>query len=517
MFKANDQKLLSYWLKLLVVLILIIGICFRFSNLERKVYWRDEVATSLMISGYTRSEVYQEAYDGKIRKIRELYKYQYPTSERNLGDTIRVLAIEDSQHPPLYYAIARLWSEIVGSSPKAIRALSVSISLLTFPCFYWLSFELFGSIVTGWIVIALTSVSLFHLMYAQEAREYVLWIVITLISSAVFLRAIRLENKVGWGLYGITVALGLYTYPFTVFVMLGHGVYLLIIEQFRFTRNFLSYLLACFGGIVIFSPWILTIINYANSENTAASWLIQEILPQELLRRWILNISYLFVSAKPRVYFPILALILYSLYFLCSRTPKRTWLFILAMMGSIAIPLVAVDLIIGARISITNRYLVPWHLSVQLAVAYLIGYQLTVNCSWLNKQKILRFIGLTIMTILLLLGCWTCLRFVKTESGWNKGDFYNLPISRIINQSPNPLIISNVSVDSFLSMVHLLNPEVNVQLLDDLNELEVNQNFTDIFIFKPTLELANLIEEKYQAKAKVDYRGGLYRLTKFSE
>ncbi len=40
-------------LRFLIVMLLMVGIFFRFFNLDRKVYWHDETFTSLRISGYT--------------------------------------------------------------------------------------------------------------------------------------------------------------------------------------------------------------------------------------------------------------------------------------------------------------------------------------------------------------------------------------------------------------------------------------------------------------------------------
>lgn len=46
--KEAKSKILS-----LILIVLIIGIFFRFYNIDKKVYWNDESYTSLMISGYT--------------------------------------------------------------------------------------------------------------------------------------------------------------------------------------------------------------------------------------------------------------------------------------------------------------------------------------------------------------------------------------------------------------------------------------------------------------------------------
>ncbi|HAZ43593.1 MAG TPA: hypothetical protein DCZ55_03710, partial [Cyanobacteria bacterium UBA11371] len=162
---------LSSW-KVLTIVILVIGIFFRFLNLDLKVYWPDETFTSLRIAGYTEKEVVENIYQGQVIGLEDLQKYQRLNSEKGIGDTIKGLAIEEPQHTPFYYSMVRLWAQLFGDSVAIIRSLSAWISLLAFPCIYWLCIELFNSPVTGWVAIALLSISPFHVVYAPEARPY---------------------------------------------------------------------------------------------------------------------------------------------------------------------------------------------------------------------------------------------------------------------------------------------------------------------------------------------------------
>jgi uncharacterized membrane protein len=62
--------------------LLVLGIFFRFANLDRKVYWFDEVFTSKWISGYTEKEVVQQVYDGRIIGVEDLQMYQRLSPEK---------------------------------------------------------------------------------------------------------------------------------------------------------------------------------------------------------------------------------------------------------------------------------------------------------------------------------------------------------------------------------------------------------------------------------------------------
>src|SRR5437016_4534059 len=129
--------LVPSWLRFLIIVLLVVGIFFRFFNLGGKVYWHDETYTSLRISGYTAAEVKQQIFNERIISQESFAKFQRPNLEKGLSDTINSLAIEDPQQPPLYYIIARFWVEIFGNSVIAMRSLSAVISLLAFPCVYW--------------------------------------------------------------------------------------------------------------------------------------------------------------------------------------------------------------------------------------------------------------------------------------------------------------------------------------------------------------------------------------------
>jgi uncharacterized membrane protein len=135
------------WLRYFIVVVLVLGVFFRFVNLDRKVFWHDETYTMLRISGYTKDEVKRQLFNGRIISPDSFFRYQSINPERNLSDTIMSLAMEEPQHPPLYYIIARVWVQVFGntfaSSVMAVRSLSGIISLLVIPTMYWLCWELF--------------------------------------------------------------------------------------------------------------------------------------------------------------------------------------------------------------------------------------------------------------------------------------------------------------------------------------------------------------------------------------
>lgn len=187
------------WIKTFAIALLVVGIALRFVNLDRKIYWYDETLTSLRIFGHTRTEL-EETFRGQVVPVSDLLQFQHPQPDKGWNDTLDALK-GNAEHPPLYYLLARLWASIFGSSIAAMRSFPAVTSLLAIPCIYWLSVELFAAPLTGWVAMAIAAVAPFQVLYAQEAREYALWIVIILFSCAAFLRALRLNTRSSWLLY----------------------------------------------------------------------------------------------------------------------------------------------------------------------------------------------------------------------------------------------------------------------------------------------------------------------------
>jgi len=72
----NSTSIQNWWrhrisLKVLIVVILT-GIFFRFTNLDRKAYSFDESLTSLRISGYTWTEMVQQDFQCKTISVEDL-------------------------------------------------------------------------------------------------------------------------------------------------------------------------------------------------------------------------------------------------------------------------------------------------------------------------------------------------------------------------------------------------------------------------------------------------------------
>jgi uncharacterized membrane protein len=518
-----------FGLRFLAIIVLVMGVFFRFVNLDHKVYWFDETFTSLRISGYTESEVVSQLCNGQEIGIEDLQKYQRLAPEKSWTDTVKSLAIEDSQHPPLYYLMVRLWVQQFGSSVAAIRSLSALISLIAFPCLYWLCLELFESSLVGWVALTLLAVSPIHVLFAQEAREYSLWTVTILLSSASLLRAIRLNTTFSWGIYAINLALSFYTFLLSGLVAIGHFVYVLITEKNQLQKRFLNYLLASIAGFLIFMPWFLSVISNSSRFHETTDWISKtDVTRWLLIERWFLNFSRIFLDlrsdfGKPFTYISLIILLGYAVYFLCRRCPQRVWLFVLTLIGSTALTLMLPDIIGKGVRSIVPRYLFPCYLGFQLAVAYLLATEIPAVS--LRKRRLWQ----SVMAVLLSSGIISCIISSQAEVWWNKGGSFKKPVmpevARIINQSTHPLVISSCEgtwpINDKLSLSNLLASQVRLQLVIPPNRPQTSHSFSDVFFFNLSpetyrKELLDRLEKEQNYKIKTVYPDNfnLWRLAK---
>jgi uncharacterized membrane protein len=480
------------WLKLSLMIVLTLGIFFRFVNLDQKPYWHDEIYTSLRVSGDRAVEAVHDLYSDRVIDVETVLKYQHPSLESNVIDTVKGLATEEPQHPPLYYVLARFWAEHFGSSITAMRSLPALISLFAFPAMYWLCWELFASPLVGGLAIALLAVSPIYIRYAQEARQYSLWTVIILLSSVALLRAIRCRSISNWSLYSIAVIAGLYCHLLSSIVFLGHGIYVVAIERLRFNRTVFSYLFASLIGMIGAIPWMWIAWMNRTALTQTTDWMKQPLPLLMLIKIWGVQLSRMFVAwhfqhDSKFVYLaiPILVLVIFALYFLYHQTERRTWLFILMLIGTTAFALVLLDLFWGGRRSTNIRYLLPSYLGLTVAIAYFLAQSIAF------KQKAYQLI-----VVLLISSSVLTSAIASQASTWWGWSQFDVAVTQMVNQSPKPLIISDMPLGMILSLSHRLNPNTKMLLTTNSNSLSIPNGFSQVFIYNPSDRLQAVLKQQ---------------------
>ncbi|MDQ2100497.1 MAG: glycosyltransferase family 39 protein [Tychonema bourrellyi B0820] len=547
---SQQSTVIRNWLTFPLILVLVIGIFFRFANLDRKFYWIDETYTSLRVSGYTEAEMLKQISYQQIISPSDLQKYQQINSEHDLSYTLHSLATEDPQHPPMYYILARYWAQWFGSSVTAMRSLAAVISLLVFPAVYWLAWELFESSAVAWMAIALFAISPYHILFAQEARQYSLWTLATILSTAALLRATRAneENQnltrllYHWTIYALMTIIGLSTHLLFVCVAAAHAIYITIIANWRNIKTFIAYYTATLVAFIISIPYLVNTVENFNQIRSTTIWAEQTNFLR-LVTRWIGSVTIAFfdigidgsadgvllVLLIP-VSLIILALVGYAIYFVYQQTPKRVWLLILLLIATTALFLAIPDIIQGGRRSTNPRYLVPCYVGIQLAVAYLLSAKVSSNLDDFKQHKLWK----TAIVALFTSGIISAGVSSQADMWWNKGSGWlraELEVAKIVNEATNSLMISDANIAYIMPLSHRLEPKVQLLITPRCytscyqnQELalakptipKIPNGFSEVFLYRPSSVLRSGIEQQnYQIDPIIGtVKLNLWKLTK---
>jgi uncharacterized membrane protein len=507
---------------MLAIILLILGIFFRGYDLGDRPYWVDEVATSMRVAGYTKQQVMEQLADGHVRPIADLQRYQQLDPSKDWSDTWAAL-VRSPEHAPLYFLLARLWSQIFGSSVVAMRSLSVWLSLLALPGIAALSRELFvvntekersgnGSPIE-WLAVSLLSISPFFVAYAQEARPYSLWIVLLLGMHWTLLRAMRQNDRLHWLAYGVSVTLGLYTSLLSGLVLLGQSLYVAALQRWRLTRILRHYSLTLGMAIGAFMPWVVIVVQQWATLQDNTTWTRGSLGLGPMLAIWLYNIAVLYFDV-PIVTAPlwigllqilvaltIASLIGVAVYYLWRKTAQWQWLFVVSLIATTPACLIAVDVVSGSQISTAARYLLPSHLGIQLAMACVLAHKLAMASA---KR---RFVWRWILAFVIAISCISCLFQLYQSPKYQKSrNLHNQPIAAILNQAHRPTLIAESSQTlDVISLSYELQPAVQVQILSPFDSLP-NLNRCNLFIFNPSESLQDKIQATPEVRLEAQYQ-----------
>jgi uncharacterized membrane protein len=128
--------------------------------------------------------------------------------------------------PPLYYAVAWVWTQVTGTGEFGLRSISALAGVATVPVAYLVGIELRGR-RAGLMAAALVAVNPMLLWYSQEARAYSLFALLCAVSLLYCVRSLRRGRRRDFVAWGIASGLALGTHYFAVFPLAAEAVWLL--------------------------------------------------------------------------------------------------------------------------------------------------------------------------------------------------------------------------------------------------------------------------------------------------
>ena len=570
-----SKKQFNIALIVLLAIVLSLGCLFRFANLEYKVFWVDEVSTAVRASGFTVPEVNHDLAQQDIIDRPVLNYYQTISNGRTFLDSWSAFT-KSPEHAPLYFVLTRIWMQLWGDSITALRSLPACISLFIFPGLYWLCWELFRQQIVSLMAVMLMSVSPFYVTYAQEARPYSLWTVAILLMSASLLRAIRLNNKLSWSIYSLSLVFGFYTSLFSLYGGFFQGIYVIASKQkISIIKN---YVISSAIALLAFTPWLLIIINNIDLLQKNTSWMrgnfnladiiavyvgtnllvfgdlpisqdsdpiqvaialiviiflsVATILLFPRQKRkpvkfaWLISISgsvfllssYIYLDLTTiigaLVALAILSLSAYSIYYLIANTNCDCWLFITCLMLSLPVPLLISDIINQGQSSTAPRYLIPLQLGILIAVSYTLANKLTAIKVKSQNLKIWQFLFVSLITM----GIFSCVRNLSISPFYQKGrNINNIAIAKIINRDiPTLVTVETNDTMDLLSLAYSLLPQVKYKVVTSKKEItEHLDRFDNIYVLKPSPELKQKLQQDRQIDLKQVYKSHIFSADEF--
>ena len=480
-----------------VALVLITAIASaRLIGLDQLLLWHDEVYTLMRVFGHSAEEGWRLLFSDRVLTADQLLTLQRPELGLGLADTWRELT-GHPEHAPLYYLLGRLAAQLPLEPVIALRGTSALFGLLLPAAAFWLMRELFGRGPVPWIAALIVACSPLHLLYAQEARQYALWTLLVLASSAALVRVLRLSAASSvasdsrlpaarasrrdaaprsafgpWALYGLLLTLGLYTHLLFALMLPVHAVYGWLDSAHRSGRVLRSadlpwrpWLIAAGSALVLFLPWVVVLLLGLERTLDVTSWMAKPVGVAENLRAWgdllVRGTLDLWPDALPdRALLLLLPMVAALIYYSVKAPLPQRWLLLLIALASVTVVL-GPDLLFGGKRSLHARYGLPALLAVQLMMAWTLGAVLTGRPAG-------RLVAGGAVAAIAVLGLVSQQQIRAAETWWHKRPVLSALTPRAVatlNAQPRPFLVvggSELSLGQALTVAHRLDDRARI-------------------------------------------------------
>ncbi len=272
-------------------------------------------------------------------------------------------------HPPLYYWLLKLWSLVFGNSDVALRSMSVLFGVVALVFAYLLIRKLFSQKAALW-TLPLLVVMPFFVRYAQEARMYTLVVAIALAATYVLTFAVTEKKWKWWIIYGVLVALGMWTHYFTALIWLAHWVWRgidIYKPKMRFTqfmKDFFTRQWIVAHGIALglFVAWLPLLVYQLVIVQSRGFW-IPPIDPSTI-PSYLTTVLYYLTSGETSPWLTVLFLITMIAWIVVARrayrplmATHRRWIILLISMAVVPVVLLIFGSLPPLQSSFVDRYL----------------------------------------------------------------------------------------------------------------------------------------------------------------
>lgn len=491
-------------LALTFVVFAVVFCCLRFVRLEQKLYWVDEVVTSEHITPDIDDQIESKLASGDIKNIKQVASLIELSKPTTLSGTVADLAATDPHHTPPYYLLLNLWSRLFGLEPGKLRLLSAIFSLAAVPALYWFALELFQSHLIAAISVWLYALSPFELIYAQQAREYSMWILLTLLCSASLICATRRPRLRSWLLYFSITSTMLWTHLLSIWIVIAQAAFMGVHSR-RNRKTLIAFSSAATFSLLLLAPWLIMVVtrpaelnDYGGIEKQVAPSLYAETFLLNLSRT-VLDVGLPSYEHLPYFQWRLIVPIAATIVLIASglwrfmRTATSEWRTLLCLLGvSTMLPLMLADVVAGGRRALLPRYDSPAWISLDLILAFSIANAL------LTQKKLNLWAGRAAMVLILCCGSYSQWEFLSRTIWWTSRPPALAKSAVWLADNANaPLAfdLSSFHPRHMISLAYFLGERSMISIKD--------QNLdgpypTEVFIYRPSDELIRNVEESHR-------------------
>ncbi len=172
-------------------------------------------------------------------------------------------AVHRAGAAPLYYVLLHIWISLLGNGETVTHTLSLVIGLVSIPAAMWAGWSLGGE-RAGIFAAVLFAFSSFLSRYAEETQPYELMVLLGLLATVGLVHGFVHRRRAYLWLFGVCLALMLYTQGSALLYWLGAAVALVFVWRSLpdGRAGFVRDAALCFGGAaIVFLPWLPTAID----------------------------------------------------------------------------------------------------------------------------------------------------------------------------------------------------------------------------------------------------------------
>ena len=330
-------------------------------------------------------------------------------------------------HPPLYYWLLKCWGMMFGNTELALRSMSVFFGAIAIIFGYLLTNKLFNKNAAR-ISLLFMSLSPMLVRYAQEMRMYTLVAAIALAATYTLVIALESKKKLPWIVYGVLVALGMWTHYFSAIVWIAHWIWQAdnvrrVAGKGKFIKEFFSknWITAYVVAIAVYSAWIPVFLVQSQVVQYFGFW-IPAVTPDTLIN-FLTNVIFYQDVGLVNGWFAlglaaIIILVVYlgiKIYKSMNDKERQNYRLIMAV-AFLPVLIIFVLSMPPLRSMFVDRYLVP---AVPF-IAMFIGITLALGAKFIKIKW--RVLGIAIVTVFMVVGVgnvWYYGNYSKTSNASN--------------------------------------------------------------------------------------------------